>query len=146
MCIPQEISTITILAVMYELAKFHLKTQKNALKRTEFQRFAFCVFFETSHRSHRQKIHLIQTQNGNQPCRKRSTKPNKITIASQAALASRPSAPPGRSRALPSMPSSATSEGGGAMHMKILDGIGREAGSGPTQNWIGPNEFRACPR
>ena len=47
--------------------------------------------------------------------------------------------------ALPSMPNSATSEGGGAMRMKIPDDIGLGAGSGPTRNWDGLNEFRARP-
>ena len=42
-----------------------------------------------------------------------------------------------------SMP--ASSDGGSAVHMKCPDVIGREAGSGTTQDWNGPNVFRACP-
>ena len=37
------------------------------------------------------------------------------------------------------------SDGGSAMPMKCPDDIWREAGSGPTLNWNGPNEFRARP-
>ena len=37
------------------------------------------------------------------------------------------------------------SVGGGAMHMKRPDDIGREAGIGRTQHGDGLNEFRACP-
>ena len=43
-----------------------------------------------------------------------------------------------------SMP--ASSDGGSAVHMKCPDVIGREAGSGTTQDWKGPNVFRACPK
>ena len=38
-----------------------------------------------------------------------------------------------------------SSVGGSAMHMKRPDDVGREAGSGTTQDWNGPNVFRACP-
>ena len=43
-----------------------------------------------------------------------------------------------------SMP--ASSDDGSAVHMKCPDVIGREAGSGTTQDWKGPNVFRACPK
>ena len=58
---------------------------------------------------------------------------------------STPSPLPDRPWAPPWTPNKAASEGGGAMHMKCPDDIGREAGSGPTRNWNELNEFRARP-
>ena len=37
------------------------------------------------------------------------------------------------------------SVGGSAMHMKWPDGIGRDAGLGPTRSWKELSNFRACP-
>ena len=39
-----------------------------------------------------------------------------------------------------------SSVAGSAMHMKLLDGIGREAGIGRARNEKGLRVFRACPR
>ena len=46
---------------------------------------------------------------------------------------------------VPERTGEASSIGGSAMHVKRPDDVGREAGSGTTQNWYEPNVFRACP-
>ena len=75
---------------------------------------------------------------------------NKYVWATFPALATpaSPGGPPGVPPATPlgvPLPGLVPSVGGSAMHMKWPDGIGRDAGLGPTRSWKELSNFRACP-
>ena len=135
--ISTEISTILIYASTYAMEQMLQISFESLFSLRNFNNSVFRAFWQILHRNKRPQIDMMKPSG----CRfiGRVT-----TAGGWSAMFGRASAEHASRHVFASM--LASSDGGSAMHMKCPDVIGREAGSGTTQDWKGPNVFRACPK